>query len=71
MSLTLLHFSACSVCFTPQEQMANGVKSLASVPSSSVLLRSSYSVDRDVLKKLGFGLALAAAILAFIIEKLC
>lgn len=69
MSLTLLYFSACSVCFTPQEQMANGVKSLA--PSSSVLLRSSYSVDREVLKKLGFGLAVAAAILALIIEKLC
>lgn len=50
--------------------MANGVQSPASLPSS-VLLNSSYSVDREVLKKLGIGLALAAAILAFIIEKLC
>lgn len=53
-----------------QEQMANGVKDPASMPSSSVLLIGSYSLDREGLKKLGIGLALAAVILAFIVEKL-
>lgn len=50
--------------------MANGVKDPASMPSSSVLLIGSYSLDREGLKKLGIGLALAAVILAFIVEKL-
>lgn len=54
----------------PQEQMVNGVQSPASMPSSSVLLIGSYSLDREILKKLGIGLTLAAAILAFIVEKL-
>eukprot|EP00064_Thunnus_orientalis_P010266 superscaffoldBa00001376_g10292 len=53
-----------------QEKMANGVHGSASMSSSSVLLMGSYSLDREVLKKLGIGLALAAAILAFIVEKL-
>ncbi|XP_044064495.1 threonylcarbamoyladenosine tRNA methylthiotransferase isoform X1 [Siniperca chuatsi] len=53
-----------------QEQMANGVQGPASMPPSSVLLFGSYSLDREVLKKLGIGLALTAAILAFIVEKL-
>lgn len=30
----------------------------------------SYSLDKEVLKKLGIGLTLAAAVLAFIVEKL-
>ncbi|XP_069549323.1 threonylcarbamoyladenosine tRNA methylthiotransferase isoform X2 [Brachyistius frenatus] len=53
-----------------QEYMANGVQGPASVSSSCTFLIGSYSVDREVLKKLGIGLALAAAILAFIVEKL-
>ncbi|XP_059194953.1 threonylcarbamoyladenosine tRNA methylthiotransferase [Centropristis striata] len=54
-----------------QEKMANGVQGPASsVPSSSVVLIGSYSLDREALKKLGIGLTLAAAILAFIVEKL-
>ncbi|XP_035527862.1 threonylcarbamoyladenosine tRNA methylthiotransferase [Morone saxatilis] len=53
-----------------QEQMANGVQGPASMTSSSGLLTGSYSLDGEGLKKLGIGLVLAAAILAFIIEKL-
>lgn len=54
-----------------QEQMANGVHSPTAMSSSaSVSLFGCYSVDRDALKKMGIGLALAAAILAFIVEKL-
>ncbi|XP_040901026.1 threonylcarbamoyladenosine tRNA methylthiotransferase [Toxotes jaculatrix] len=53
-----------------QEHIANGIQGPASTPSPSVLLIGSYSLDREVLKKLGIGLALAAAILAFIVEKL-
>ncbi|XP_038567823.1 threonylcarbamoyladenosine tRNA methylthiotransferase isoform X1 [Micropterus salmoides] len=53
-----------------QEQMANGVQGPASASPSSVLLMGPYSLDREVLKKLGIGLALAACILAFIVEKL-
>lgn len=37
-------------------------------PASSF---SYASVDREGLKRLGIGLALAAAILAFILEKVC
>lgn len=50
--------------------MSNGVQGSASMSSSSVLLMGSYSLDREVLKKLGVGLALAAALLAFLVEKL-
>lgn len=46
-----------------QEHLANGVQ------GSSFLIGSS-SVDREALKKLGIGLAVAAIILAFIVEKL-
>ncbi|CAB1423485.1 unnamed protein product [Pleuronectes platessa] len=52
-----------------QEQIPNGVQSCASISSSSTLLIGSYSLDREALKKLGIGLALAAAVLAFILEK--
>lgn len=62
--------SFCMFPPPPQEQMANGIQVPVSVPSSSVLLFGSYSLDREVLKKLGIGIALAAAILAFIVEKL-
>ncbi|XP_068614912.1 threonylcarbamoyladenosine tRNA methylthiotransferase [Brachionichthys hirsutus] len=50
-------------------QIANGVHGPAP-EKSSFLLMGSYSLDREGLKTLGIGLALAAAILAFIIEKL-
>lgn len=50
--------------------MTNGVQNPASVSSSSDFFSGFCSVDREALKKLGIGLALAAAILAFIIEKL-
>ncbi|KAM7382630.1 hypothetical protein PAMP_002353 [Pampus punctatissimus] len=53
-----------------QEQMANGIQDSASMSSSPVWFIGSYSLDREVLKKLGVGLALAAALLAFIVEKL-
>ncbi|XP_056142958.1 threonylcarbamoyladenosine tRNA methylthiotransferase [Lampris incognitus] len=57
-----------------QEQtaiLANGLRGPASTPSSSgSFLIGSYSLDREGLKMLGMGLALTAAILAFILEKL-
>ncbi|XP_007555200.2 threonylcarbamoyladenosine tRNA methylthiotransferase-like [Poecilia formosa] len=53
-----------------QEHMANGVKGAACVPPDSALLVGSCSLDRELLKKLGICIALAAAVLAFIIEKL-
>ncbi|XP_071391486.1 threonylcarbamoyladenosine tRNA methylthiotransferase-like, partial [Centroberyx affinis] len=56
-----------------QEQtalLANGTHGPASMSSSSRLLIGSYSLDRERLKMLGIGLALAAAILALIVEKL-
>lgn len=46
-----------------QEHLANGIQ------GSSFLIGSS-SVDREALKKLGIGLAVAVIILAFIVEKL-
>lgn len=49
--------------------MVYGVQGPSSV-SSSVLLIGSYSVDRELLKRLGVGLALAAALLAFIVERI-
>ncbi|GLD56522.1 threonylcarbamoyladenosine tRNA methylthiotransferase isoform X1 [Lates japonicus] len=58
-------------CMPPtQEQIANGIQGPASMPSSSILSMGSYSLDKEVLKKLGIGLTLAAAVLAFIVEKL-
>lgn len=60
-------FFLISLCFFPQEQIANGH---TSVPSSSVLLIGSYNLDREVVKKLAIGLALAVAVLALIVEKL-
>ncbi|XP_072250734.1 threonylcarbamoyladenosine tRNA methylthiotransferase [Leuresthes tenuis] len=53
-----------------QDHAVNGVNGRASVPPACTFLIGSYSLDREVLKKLGIGLALAAAILAFIVEKL-
>ena len=62
--LTWLYF-----CVPPQEQISNGIQGCASLSSSSTVLIGSYSVDREALKRLGIGLALAAAVLAFILEK--
>ncbi|XP_013869704.1 threonylcarbamoyladenosine tRNA methylthiotransferase [Austrofundulus limnaeus] len=53
-----------------QERVVKGVRGAASAPPDSAFLIGSYSLDKDVLKRLGIGLALAAAILAFIVEKL-
>lgn len=50
--------------------MANGVHSPAALPSP-LFLTSSYSVDKEALTKVVIGLAVAAAVLAFIMEKLC
>ncbi|KAI9520389.1 hypothetical protein NQZ68_018697 [Dissostichus eleginoides] len=53
------------------EPMANGFQGPSSSMSSpSHLLIGSYSVDREVLKKLIIGVTLAAAILSYIVEKL-
>ncbi|TNN02342.1 hypothetical protein fugu_009829 [Takifugu bimaculatus] len=52
-----------------KEHAANGVHSRPSPPS--FLWNGSASLDREVLKKLAIGLALTAALLAFIVEKLC
>uniref|UniRef100_A0AAQ4S711 tRNA-t(6)A37 methylthiotransferase n=1 Tax=Gasterosteus aculeatus aculeatus TaxID=481459 RepID=A0AAQ4S711_GASAC len=49
-----------------QEPTVNGIQD----PASSLLLIGSYSLDREALKKLVIALTLAAAILAFVIEKL-
>lgn len=69
LDLILKSFFLISLCFSPQEQIANGIQGHTSLPSSSVLI-GSYSLDREVVKKLGIGLALAAAVLALIVEKL-
>lgn len=55
--------------FFTQEQISDDIQA-ASLTSSPGALIGSYSLDREVLKKLGMGLMLAAAILAFIVEKL-
>ncbi|KAM6967980.1 threonylcarbamoyladenosine tRNA methylthiotransferase [Aplochiton taeniatus] len=55
-----------------QEQttaLANGVQALSSSSSSSLLI-GSWSLDREGIKMLGLGLALLAAILAFVLEKI-
>ncbi len=54
----------------PQEKMVNGIQGPASMSPSSILSLGSYSLDKEGLKKLGIGLTLAAAILAFILDKL-
>lgn len=59
-------FNCVSVCLPPQEPTVNGIQD----PASSLLLIGSYSLDREALKKLVIALTLAAAILAFVIEKL-
>lgn len=56
--------------FLPQEQKVNGVHVSAPTPSSCTFLIGSNSLDREMLKKMGIGLALAAAILAYIVQKL-
>ena len=48
----------------------NGVNGSASLSPASAFFVGSYGVDREALKKLGIGLAIAAALLAFIVEKL-
>ncbi|KAM4633828.1 threonylcarbamoyladenosine tRNA methylthiotransferase [Polymixia lowei] len=56
-----------------QEQtsnLANGVNGSTCTPSSPGLLIGSYSLDSEGLKMLGVGLAVVAAIIAFILEKL-
>lgn len=50
--------------------MVNGVQGPASMSPSSIMSLGSYSLDKEGLKKLGIGLTLAAAILAFILDKL-
>lgn len=55
---------------SPQVHKVNGVKGATSGTPDSALHVGSYSLDRELLKKLGMGFALAAAILAFIVEKL-
>lgn len=57
-----------SVGLSPQEQMADGVRSPAAL-APPFLLSASYSVDKEALTKLLIVLAVAAAVLAFVIEK--
>lgn len=57
-----------SVCLSQQEQMADGARRPAAL-SPPFLLSASYSVDKEVLTKVLILLAVAAAVLAWVIEK--
>lgn len=58
------------ICLCPQEHVVNGTRGVSVAPPKFAVLTGPYSLDRDGLKRLGIGLALAAAILAFILDKL-
>lgn len=55
--------------FLPQEQKVNGVHVSVPTPSSCTFSIGSNSLDREMLKKIGIGLALAAVILAYIVQR--
>lgn len=65
---TELSLSHVFLPLSQQEPTADGVPGPAALPPP-FLLSASYSVDKEALTKLLIVLAVAAAVLAFVIEK--